>query len=233
MRSYTTVEDEPAPSGLAERCWRWTGRTSNPGNSASRKSYGRMYLNGYEARAVFGPGHKRKEYAVHRVSFSLAAGAPVPDDLAVDHLCRYRLCLNPTHLEIVTDRENTRRATSSEWKAFRAGLIPSVAPLPPAIDPDSFSVAYAEGSGEPLPEDAFDFPTIVGPEGPSSVGVGFGVLPVAAVELVAMAWRGLEGRGEDEVLGAALGALGRWKATGDASELALATAELLALLPAR
>lgn len=33
----------------------------------------------------------------------------IPDDLQLDHLCRNRLCVNPSHLEPVTCRENVLR----------------------------------------------------------------------------------------------------------------------------
>lgn len=34
---------------------------------------------------------------------------PIPDGLQLDHLCRNRGCINPGHLEPVTNRENARR----------------------------------------------------------------------------------------------------------------------------
>jgi len=44
----------------------------------------------------------------HRVSYVLHKGF-IPDGLEIDHLCRQPLCVNPSHLEAVTHRENSRR----------------------------------------------------------------------------------------------------------------------------
>jgi hypothetical protein len=34
---------------------------------------------------------------------------PIPEGLQLDHLCRNRACINPAHLEPVTNLENLRR----------------------------------------------------------------------------------------------------------------------------
>lgn len=66
-------------------CWQWTA--------------GRLGSTGY--------GHFEKQPA-HRVAYELAIGA-IPPGLHIDHLCRNRICVNPDHLEPVTQRENNLR----------------------------------------------------------------------------------------------------------------------------
>lgn len=69
-------------------CWVWT--------KALNKGYG-----------AFGDGHK-KVRGSHIVAYELLIGQ-VPDGLELDHLCRNHACVNPSHLEPVTHRENTMR----------------------------------------------------------------------------------------------------------------------------
>lgn len=57
--------------------------------------YGRFYLQGRTRLA-------------HRVAFEWANG-PIPEGFSLDHLCRNRACVEPSHLEIVTNRENILR----------------------------------------------------------------------------------------------------------------------------
>lgn len=44
----------------------------------------------------------------HRVIYAQARG-PIPHGLVIDHLCRNRACIEITHLEAVTQRENVMR----------------------------------------------------------------------------------------------------------------------------
>ncbi|MDD7930099.1 HNH endonuclease signature motif containing protein [Microbacterium thalli] len=84
-------------------CWIWTGAVSTSG-------YGRL----------------GDDYA-HRVSYVLAKGA-IPAGLQIDHLCFQKLCINPEHLEAVTQAENLRRqnlrmqrAADGTWRANTEG----------------------------------------------------------------------------------------------------------------
>lgn len=76
--------DKTDPNG----CWLWTG-------SREPKGYGRFWLNGQQFKA-------------HRAAYELLVG-PIPEGLVLDHLCRVRVCVNPAHLEPVTNRENILR----------------------------------------------------------------------------------------------------------------------------
>lgn len=62
-----------------------------------------------------------KAYA-HRVAFECVYG-PIPDGLEIDHVatrgCRYRDCVEPTHLEAVTHPENVRRSARVQAQIAR------------------------------------------------------------------------------------------------------------------
>lgn len=73
-------------------CWIWTGATVPTGG----EGYGVLRVN------------KRNLY-VHRLSYAHYVG-PIPEGLELDHLCRRKPCVNPAHLEVVTQLENTTRA---------------------------------------------------------------------------------------------------------------------------
>jgi hypothetical protein len=73
---------------LNGECWEWRGEVTANG-------YGRFHANGRRSMA-------------HRWLYERLVDA-IPDDLVLDHLCRNRCCVNPAHLEPVTNVENARR----------------------------------------------------------------------------------------------------------------------------
>lgn len=86
----------PVSERLGTRCWLWTGAKGT--NSKGSEFYGRFR----------GPGSRM--VPPHRFSWEMANGPTDAD--AVDHLCRVTLCVNPEHLEPVSDRENILRGTA-------------------------------------------------------------------------------------------------------------------------
>lgn len=62
-------------------------------------------------------GRSKRAYA-HRVSFEMENG-PIPVGMQIDHLCRNTFCINPAHLEIVTNQENTKRGRVSALRPAR------------------------------------------------------------------------------------------------------------------
>jgi len=54
--------------------------------------------------------YQNKPYRAHRLMYELFVGE-IPKDLELDHLCNNRKCVNPSHLEPVTRRDNMLRSS--------------------------------------------------------------------------------------------------------------------------
>lgn len=77
-------------------CWLWTGALNGVG-------YGVLGRGARDDGLVY----------AHRLSFELFVG-PIPEGLHIDHVCRTRRCVNPFHLEAVTQSRNNRRARDAQ-----------------------------------------------------------------------------------------------------------------------
>lgn len=73
-------------------CAPWLGSLNN-------KGYGQLFG---------GAGATPRLLLAHRVAYE-AFVEPIPDGFVLDHLCQNPRCVNPHHLEVVTQRENLRR----------------------------------------------------------------------------------------------------------------------------
>jgi hypothetical protein len=74
-----------------QTCWLWTGARNQAG-------YGKLRRGGRVGKIIL----------AHRFAYEALIG-PIPCGLVIDHICRVLRCVNPAHMEPVTDRENVRR----------------------------------------------------------------------------------------------------------------------------
>lgn len=85
-----------------ESCWIWKGCLDKDG-------YGQFSV-------------RFKCFRAHRFSFFLVRGG-IDTGLVIDHLCKNKNCVNPSHMELVTIRENSRRGNQAKISMEEAQKI--------------------------------------------------------------------------------------------------------------
>jgi hypothetical protein len=92
-RKTTGSEYRIEDHGYDTPCWIWQG--------VKEDGYGRINREGF-----------RRAHTLYYVK----AKGPIPDGMQLDHLCRARACVNPDHLEPVTQTVNVRRGVEARGK---------------------------------------------------------------------------------------------------------------------
>jgi len=90
------------PEGEGE-CWKWTGKIHKT------TGYGNKTLGG-------------KTVLAHRWVYTIFNGY-ITDGMVIDHKCGVRSCVNPSHLEEVTQQENCRRGAGTKLTQNQAREI--------------------------------------------------------------------------------------------------------------
>jgi|688.fasta_scaffold719347_2 hypothetical protein len=77
-------------------CWIFEGNGEGSGKSAKQGcGYGQIWFN-------------NKKQMAHRYSYEYYK-EKIPAGIQIDHMCRVKKCVNPAHLQLVTQDENMRR----------------------------------------------------------------------------------------------------------------------------
>jgi len=104
--------DKVGPHDDPTKCWLWLGAMSK---GHCDFVYGRIKIDG-------------KSVYVHRLSYEMHYHVPIPEGMTIDHVkalgCTSTLCVNPHHLEVVTQKVNVLRGDSFAAKEAKVMHCP-------------------------------------------------------------------------------------------------------------
>jgi len=111
VRAYFDARVERIPF---DTCWHWTGTLSQRGQ------YGLLNV------------PPLSQYRAHRVAWEIYRGPLPADTRSIDHLCRVSDCVNPDHLEVVTQKTNVLRGVGPTAENARKASCLRGHPFTPA-----------------------------------------------------------------------------------------------------
>ena len=91
-----------------DECWEWKGSIHK------KTGYGKKQLAG-------------KTLLAHRWIWEILQGT-IPKNMVINHLCGNRSCVNPTHLEVVTQADNCRHGSGTVLTKIQAKTIKRLKP---------------------------------------------------------------------------------------------------------
>lgn len=94
-RKSSPVDWIEVDRGYITSCHIWQRRISEPA--------------GYGSRWVVGVGNVLAHRSIYEETYG-----PIPAKMQIDHLCRNRSCVNPDHMEVVTNAVNSQRGSQAK-----------------------------------------------------------------------------------------------------------------------
>lgn len=90
---------------ITDHCWLW----QDPKHLGD---YGKLEFEGVDGRKYY--------ISAHRIAYEHSKGT-VPKSMTIDHMCWNKRCVRPSHLQVVSMKENIRRA--EEIDSYKVALV--------------------------------------------------------------------------------------------------------------
>lgn len=103
MAEHGQINKQLYELGEPDECWPWIGRVSEK--------------TGYGKKQWFG-----KTWLAHRWMWVQCRG-PIPEGMVINHICGNRSCVNPYHMEVVTQAENCQHGNGAKLSKEQAAFI--------------------------------------------------------------------------------------------------------------